>query len=449
MNKALEIIERLLRAGAKECLFVGGYVRDKQMDLRSKDIDIEVYGLSYDQIVAALQDHYSTKIVGKAFGIVSVDNRYEVNVPRRENKIGKGHTGFNVEFDPSMTPLEAARRRDFTMNSLAMTPDGRVLDPFGGSDDIEAGIMRATSEAFMEDPLRVLRGMQFAGRFGFKLDAPTIEMCKQIIDQFGELSKERVYGEWWKWASMSRTPSKGLELLVQTGWIKHFPWIANLIDVQQDPIWHPEGNGFLHTAHVTDAAAMIARREDMNDSDRGEFVLAALCHDFGKVTTSQIIDNRWRAPGHDAAGVPLSDEFLKSINTPPDRISRILPLVAEHMCHIMVKPSPRVIRRLATRLYPATVQMWSWIVESDYSGRPPLPPGNPTTSWIELAKSMDLALNKPKPTVMGRHLLEIGYKPGPEMGKVLKAAFEAELDGLFSTLEGGLQWIKDHRTLVA
>ena len=233
LDKARAIAQQLRAAGATHCLLVGGYVRDHLLGIESKDLDIEVYGLSYAQIAEALRRHHRVDLVGRSFGVVKVGNEIDISLPRSESKTGVGHTGFAVTVDPKLTPREAAARRDFTINAMAMDFDGKIFDPFGGRVDLGRGLLRATSAAFQEDPLRVLRGMQFAARFGFDMDQETVEMCRGLRHEFQHLSAERIWEEWHKWATKARYPSKGLALLQSTGWTENFPVLHAMAETPQ------------------------------------------------------------------------------------------------------------------------------------------------------------------------------------------------------------------------
>ena len=445
-NKAKAIAKKLVDAGATQCLVVGGWVRDHILGIESKDLDIEIYGLNYDQIVAALSPDFHVDLVGKSFGVVKVDNWIDVSIPRRENKNGVGHKGFDIQIDPDMTVKEAAIRRDFTVNSIAMRFNGEFVDPFSGRVDLERKVLRACSNAFREDPLRVLRGMQFAARFGFTMDAGTILMCKDLLEEYDTIAKERVFDEWKKWATKGKYPKLGLDILYKTNWIEKYPVLKSMVETPQDPIWHPEGDVFVHTGHVCNVATDIAERENLDENDRLILLFSALCHDMGKPsTTVRNNEDRWIAPKHADVGVALAQEFLTRINGPSWLTERVRPLVREHMAHVSHSggdPSDRTIRRLANRLAPATMRLWAMVCEADASGRPPLPRTNPVEHWVRVANRLAIEDQRPKPILMGRHLLSLGMKPGKEMGAVLTDAFERQLDGDFSDLAGAITWVK-------
>jgi tRNA nucleotidyltransferase (CCA-adding enzyme) len=219
-----EIIQMGKKARSRgwHVLLVGGAVRDRiRGESEFKDLDFEFYGPSSEELEEFLEELGTVKKCGKSFGVYKLrlgESDLDISLPRRESKTGKGHKGFTVECDEGLTPREAALRRDFTMNSVAMDIEtGEVIDPFGGTFDIGHGILRHTSEQFVEDPLRVLRGFQFCGRFDMEPTKETIELCRQLRPEYTELSRERVWVEWEKWCERSTVPSKGLKFLLKTG----------------------------------------------------------------------------------------------------------------------------------------------------------------------------------------------------------------------------------------
>ncbi len=357
-----------------------------------------------------------------------------------KNKIGTGHKGFNVVPDPNMGVTEAASRRDFTINSMAMSASGTIYDPFNGQKDLNDCILRATSEAFGEDPLRAMRAMQFASRFSMVVEESTIETCRQMADSKYELPKERMWEEWKKWAIKGEYPSQGLWTLMSMNWLDDE--IASMSHVPQDAEWHPEGDVFVHTCHVVDQAARIAKREQLDDEDRMTLLFSALCHDMGKPMTTEFIDGRYRARGHCEAGVDPARNFLDRIGCPGDISRAVLKLIKEHLVHAGNEPTERAVRRLATRLSPTPISLLSLLVEADHSGRPPLPKGNPFKEWEAMAEELQVREEEPKPILMGRHLIDLGMTPGREMGVVLDEAFEAQLDGAFSSLDEAIEWLE-------
>lgn len=454
-NEIMAVIEAVRNLGGR-ALLVGGAIRDMVLgsirgaEIEPKDFDIEVYGLTVEELETVLAGFGPVNAVGKSFVVIKVTLNgvpVDVSLPRRDNKTGRGHKGFIVEPDTAMTPEEAASRRDFTMNALAANPlTGEVLDFFGGVSDLRRGVLRATDpEKFVEDPLRVLRGMQFCGRYELHPDDELVAICNTIAGSFGELKMERVWTEWWKWAAKSTVPSLGLEFLRKCGWIVHFPELAALAGCPQDPAWHPEGDVWQHTLHVADAAARIAQRNALTEDERGTLLIAALCHDLGKPeATVRNTDGRLASPGHAEAGAGIAQGFLRRIGAPAALTNRVSVLVREHLAHVSVgdEPTDRAVRRLAVRLGSVSIRELSQLVEADHSGRPPLPAGNPLHAIEQRAQELGVQDELPQPILMGRHLIILGMEPGRNMGALLRRAFEAQLDGAFQNTEEAMAWVQ-------
>ncbi|KAF0170474.1 MAG: tRNA nucleotidyltransferase (CCA-adding enzyme) [Limisphaerales bacterium] len=432
---------------------VGGCVRDALLGLAVKDFDVEVFGVSYERLARALKRWGRVDFVGQSFGVAKLTTgsglAYDFAIPRRDRKVALGHKGFAVEFDADITPQEAASRRDFTINALMFDPRrGEVLDFFGGQEDLCERVLRHTSAAFVEDPLRVLRGMQFASRFNLRAAPETIALCRSIKASFGELAVERVGDEWFKWAVKSAVPSVGLRFLADTEWIEHFPEIAALRGTPQDPEWHPEGDVFTHTAHCCDALVKLPEWQAADEAARIAWMLAVLAHDFGKpaVTHEALRDGRMRivSPGHEEGGVEPALRFLERIHAPHAIRDRVPPLVANHLAHLQ-PVTDRAVRRLAKRLEPETIAGLCVIVTADHNGRPPKPLCVPEGVKALLAKAEELRVqdSAPKPILQGRHLIAAGMKPGKEFKAILHEAFEAQLEGQFGDLEGAQAWLRN------
>lgn len=429
---------------------VGGCVRDALLGIPHKDFDIEVFGVSYEHLAQALARWGKTDLVGRSFGVVKLragEFVFDFTIPRRDSKIAPGHKGFEISFESDISPKDAASRRDYTINALMFDPrTGGILDFFGGVDDLKARRLRHTSDAFVEDPLRVLRGMQFASRFRLEPAPETIELCRQIKASYAELPVERVREEWFKWASQSEVPSIGLRFLVSTRWIEHFPELRACMGTPQDKLWHPEGDVFVHTCHCCDAMAQLPQWKSADMESRIVLMLTILTHDFGKPTTTfertEHGKSRIVSPGHESAGVPIAEKFLKRIGTPVTLREKVLPMVGNHMIHYQTT-TDRAVRRLAHRLHPATIEELCLVMTADRMGRPPLPPSVPKGAQELLTRARDLQLESaaPKPILLGRHLIGLGMQPSPEFGSILRAAFDAQLEGAFFSLAEAFQWL--------
>ena len=447
LQGALTKIADLVKAAGGRALLVGGSVRDMALWLPAKDLDIEVYGIPPTSLIELLSSHFSIDLVGQVFGVIKVQGLpIDVSLSRRETKAGMGHKGFQVLSDPGMTFQEAASRRDYTINALAYDLEkAEVLDPFGGLADLHAKVLRPVSGKFAEDPLRVLRGMQLAARFDLRAHPSTIPLARGLLKEYATLPVERVWGEWAKWAGRARTPSLGLAFLHACGWTAVYPELAALEGCPQDPEWHPEGDVWTHTLWVTDAAASIATRDGLSEEDRLILVLAALCHDLGKPATTTTSEGRIRSIGH-TGRVEFIEQFLARLGAPPRLVERIVALSRQHLVHVGFAGSASHVRRLARTLGEAgeNIQALARLVEADHSGRPPIPPGLPDNmaEMLRIARELEAEAAAPKPILLGRHLLELGMKPGPRMGEILRAAFEAQLDGAFGDLSGALEWLR-------
>jgi tRNA nucleotidyltransferase (CCA-adding enzyme) len=431
---------------------VGGAVRDALLGLPTgRDFDIEVFGVTYEELARALSRWGRTDLVGRSFGVVKLgtgsDYHYDFTVPRQDSKVAPGHKGFEVEFAPALTPPEAAARRDFTINAFMYDPRARqTLDFFGGAADLRNRVLRQTSPAFAEDPLRVLRGMQFAGRFDLTAAPETVALCRQMKRACAELAVERVREEWFKWAQSSKKPSAGLRFLVETGWVDNFPEIKALIGVPQEPEWHPEGDVFVHTCHCCDALAGLEQWRAEDAESRIAHMLAVLAHDFGKPATTcrALKDGRMRilSPGHEEAGEGLAAAFLERLRAPQAIQARVLPLVRNHLFHFQLM-TDRAVRRLARRLEPENIQGLCLIITADSMGRPPQPAVEPECVRQLLAAAHELQVRQkpPEPILRGRHLVELGMEPGKAFGVILHKAYEAQLEGAFLDLTQAWRWL--------
>jgi len=446
VQEALVCISKVVDAEGGKALLVGGCVRDTVLGLCPRDFDVEVYGIPPARLEEILSRCFDVSLVGEAFGVIKIQGiPIDVSLPRRESKRGEGHRGFVVFSDTEMTPQEAASRRDFTINAMTIDPlTHELLDPFGGLQDLEHRTLRHISSKFGEDPLRVLRGLQLIGRFELTPEAETVGIANSLFTEYNTLPIERVWAEWHKWAAQSTHPSLGLLWLKQTHWIRAYPELMALEGCPQDPRWHPEGDVWTHTLHVTNEAARIAAQENLSFEDRATLVLAALCHDLGKPSTTEVTPDGVKSRGH-AKTKEIYVRFLERIGAPPKYVERVVALCLYHLTHIDFVDSPRHVRRLALSLSSSgeTIEMLCRLVEADNSGRPPLPKRLPDTmkNIERMAKELNLKNAAPQPVLLGRHLLNMGFEPGPQMGKILKSAFEAQLDGQFETLESAKEWV--------
>jgi tRNA nucleotidyltransferase (CCA-adding enzyme) len=435
---ALRIAEAVRDAGGR-ALVVGGWVRDRLLKRESKDIDIEVFGVPAEGLRTLLDALGRVETVGESFQVFKLGD-IDVSLPRRESKAGRGHRGFEVSGDPAMTIAEAARRRDFTVNAIAWDPlTGEYLDPYDGLGDLERKILRFVDPAtFGDDSLRVLRAIQFAARFGFALNERTRKLCREI--PLDDLPAERIWGEIDKLLQAPR-PSIGLALALELGTIdKLFPELRALVGCRQEPEWHPEGDVWVHTLQVVDQAR--TRVDDLPRPERIAVMLGAVCHDLGKPATTAFLDGRIRSIDHEAQGVPPATAFLDRINMRSidgyDVRKQVLGMVAYHLnpgmwFKVRNEVGDGAFRRLALKV---DLELLARLAKSDCLGREPGQFNCEAMDWfLERARSLGVERRPPGPILLGRHLLELGVRPGPRMGEILKAVYEQQLDGVVTTLD--------------
>lgn len=441
LHEAIVSLCRILHAGGGRAWLVGGCVRDALLQQEPKDIDIEVFGLAPDAVESALTEFGRWNPVGRSFGVYKLKEwPIDVSLPRREEKSGSGHRGFSIAIDPSSSLLQAARRRDFSINALLWDPlTGELADPVAGLEDLRRRRLRHCGPQFSEDPLRVLRGMQFVARFALKPAPETVALCAAIEPE--ELSVERIFEEWKKLILKGQCIRDGLEFLRATGWVRFFPELAALIDCPQDPEWHPEGDVWTHTGHCLDAFARERIGEEWEDLVVG---LAVLCHDLGKPSTTEWRDGRIRSIGHTEAGEPAALALLGRMTRHHQLIEEVIPLVREHHRPSELyanRASAAAIRRLAGRV--GRIDRLLRVARADQAGRPPRSPGDfPEGRWLkEKARALEVENQAPQPILQGRHLIQLGLPPSPKFGEILKDCFEAQLDGIFSNEADGMAFL--------
>ncbi len=372
-EEVLEFCRVVEKLGGR-VLLVGGCVRDMivsnergEAKIVPKDIDMEVYGIYPNDLLALVKEKFipvsKNDTVGNKFELMTVKAKnssfkFDISIAREDNKTGVGNKGFETHSHPEFSIEDGARRRDLTCNSMAYDPLKKLTyDPYNGKDDIRDGVLRATDDdKFIEDPVRILRLMRFAARYGWKVAPETEKLCAwmmnkeemkkrkeqrakaavlsarfdiayEILDksaiELDDEVKERVWTEFSKMFIEGGKPSMGLEFIRRVGVIdRYFPWLAELNVTEQEYEWHKEGNAWKHTLQAADAAVEIAIRENLNDVETLELVAAALSHDLGKPTTTKLawkeVKGRWKeaitSDRHDMEGGWLSSEFINAFS---------------------------------------------------------------------------------------------------------------------------------------
>ena len=422
--KIVSVIRAIADAGGRG-LLVGGYVRDRLLGIDSKDYDIEIYGLAIEALEDVLAGFGEVIQVGRAFGVVRVKGiDADISLPRRDSKTGAGHRGFDVTFDPNLNFAEASRRRDLTINSIGFDPlSDEVLDPHGGRSDLEHRVLRATdANHFAEDPLRGIRAAQFAARFEMTPDAELVKLCAQL--DLEELAPERIFEEFRKLLLKGRKPSLGLEFMRRSNMLRFFPELAALVDVPQDPEWHPEGDVWVHTLMVVDEAAGMRT----GGEDDLALMYGALCHDFGKPDATIEYGGRIRSPEHDAAGARIARSFLERLRAPGRLVDQVDALVKYHLAPALFLAqgtTAKGYRRLARNLEQAGagIDLLVRVARADHWGRTTeeakqrvFPAGE---AFLEAATNAQVVERAPVDVVQGRHLIARGFAPGPHFSDIL------------------------------
>ena len=432
-------IARVVRDHRGRALVVGGFVRDQLLGRDSRELDMEVFGIAGERLPELLGRFGRVEPVGQAFPVYKLGS-IDVALPRRESKTGRGHKGFTVSGDPFMSVEEAARRRDFTVNAISWDPlTGEYVDPVGGRDDLRRRLLRVVDRrTFADDSLRVLRALQFAGRYELMPDEETKELCRRI--SLDDLPAERVWGEFEKLLLKAERPSIGFELARELSVAARLlPEMHALIDCPQEPEWHPEGDCWIHTLMVIDEAR--ARNSDLDRARLAAVMLGAMCHDLGKPSTTAVIDGRIRSLGHEEAGVEPATRLLDRLNVHSldgfDARSQVLGMVAHHLkpgafYKVRDEISDGAFRRLAQKV---DLELLARIARADCNGRGGGFDCSAMDWFVEKARSLGVEHRPPEPILKGRHLLELGLQPGPRIGEILKAVYELQLDGKVTNLD--------------
>lgn len=301
-NKIKEIANKIKKTGGNLYL-VGGAVRDKILQKEIFDEDYCVTGLSAEEFEKLFPNAH---IRGKNFPVYDMEN-CEFALARKERKITSGHKGFGFDANKNITIEQDLSRRDITINSIAQEVlTGKIIDPFNGIEDIKNGIIRKTTDAFSEDPLRVYRVARFASTLEFKVEKETLEAMSSLKQELHTLSKERVFTELKK-ALEANKPSIFFNVLRQASVLDvHFKEIYNLIGKEQPIQYHPEGDSYNHTMIVVDNSSKLT-----NDL---KIKFACLVHDLGKGNTPEnILPHHY---GHEERGVALVSELGKRLSIP-------------------------------------------------------------------------------------------------------------------------------------
>mgnify|MGYP000481239886 FL=1 len=441
-SMAIQIAKKVKEVGGI-AYFVGGYVRDSILDIPNKDIDIEIHGIKPEILKNILSELGDIQTIGNAFGIYNLKG-YDLDIalPRKERCIGTGHKDFEVYVDPYIGTHAAARRRDFTINALMKNIlTGEIVDEFNGLNDLKNHIIRhVDSSTFREDSLRVLRACQFAARFNFKIASETINLCKTM--DLSTMPKERIAGELSKALLKAKKPSVFFNSLYECEQTKWFKEVYTLKGIKQDSEYHPEGDVYMHTMSVLDQAGGLFPTGIDNPDRYLPFMLSALCHDFGKVNTTEINSKgRLCALNHEITGIPIANDFLGRIYNNKGFIKYVDNMIKYHMkahsCFNNRSKTKTTNLMFDKLLYPKDFIL---LVYADSTGHDLDNLDNRqfnmflekamTESGFLTDRYLDYGKRISESHITAEDLINIGLKPSPLFKIILDKAWDMHLKGI-------------------
>jgi len=427
--------KEILKSGGK-IYEVGGAVRDRFLNRFHKDSDYIVTGIPIDELSKILKKFGNVAFVGKSFGVLKFTPSdepgviHDVAIPRKEVSTGDGHRDFKVTFDHRLPVEVDLARRDFTINAMARDLEtGTITDPFNGKSDLKKNLLKQVfKEAFREDPLRLLRAVQFAARFELEIEDETFECMKKYAPLIKTVSGERIAEELKKLFS-ARKPSRGFEIMLETGLLQNvLPELAACVGIKQD-----KGHDvFRHIMIVLDAAAgdkLIDHRGDI------DLMFAALLHDVGKAKTVRYVEEQKRIAffGHQIVSKRIAAKKLNGLKTTTVgvNVSAVLTLIENHMFETKSFYTDRAIRRFVAKVGKDLIlKLIDLRIADNRGGKYP----GGVQGVLKLKKRIIEELEKKPPfgpkdlAINGHDLMEIGVKPGPKMGNIIKRLVEVVLD---------------------
>lgn len=403
--KELDPIFNILKKHNAKPIIVGGFIRDNLLKIKSKDIDIEIYGISsFEKLENILKEFGSVNIVGKCFGVCKLnfnDLDLDFSLPRKDNKISSGHKGFEIEVDSTLDFKTASSRRDFTINAIGYDIlEKKILDPFNGVIDLKNRILKAVDKTkFIQDPLRVLRAVEFYSRFDLVLDSKLFTLCENMVNKnlLNELPKSRIFGEIQKLILKSPKPSTGFKLLKKLHCFKYFKPIDSLSvkDLNQ-------------TLSYLDKI-----KQQRIDSPKLQTILslAVLCNKFNSAQTTQFITN-------------LSDE--------KELLKEVLILNKSNLKNSYTDSE---LYRLATKVTIESFLIYQELIhDSDRE----------FDDLKQRAITLDILNKKVPPLLQGRDILALGIKPSKEFSKILSLAYELQINMEIKNHKEAIVWLKNY-----
>jgi putative nucleotidyltransferase with HDIG domain len=423
-----QAVEDILRHG--RIYEVGGTVRDRLLGRLNStpDRDYLVTGIPYDELTKILQNHGQVNLVGKSFGVIKFtqivgdeSQTFDITLPRTEHSTGVGHKDFAVSFDPFLKVEEDLSRRDFTINAMAWALDtNELVDPLGGREDLEKRQLRIVyDKSFEDDPLRMLRAVQFAARLEFDIEPKTFQAMRRHSALINTVSKERIAEELNKLFTLAEKPSMGFRLMEKTGLLREIlPELQACVGVDQPGGYH-KYDVFEHTLHTIDACRPSLRLR-----------LAALFHDINKPQHKQVVEDGATFYGHELSGAKTVRRVMRRLRYGNDLIDEVATLVERHMFTTSVtdKGLRRLLRRVGENLIfdlldlrradvkaqgrggiTEDVDRFEQQIREELSRKPPLTVSDLALDGYDIMKMFDLP-------------------PGPMVGRIINHLLECVLD---------------------
>ena len=438
---AIDIVKKLNSAGYN-ALFAGGCVRDEIMGIEPDDYDIAT-DAHPDEVMAFFE---KTVPVGAQFGVVLVvidDIPFQVATFRSDGRYIDGRHPENVSLSASAE--EDALRRDFTINGLMFDPiAGKLYDYVNGEKDIQDRIIRCIGEPrerFTEDKLRLMRAVRFAARFGYQIEAKTLDAIKELAPTILEVSYERIQMELVK-IFTGKNAGTGLQLLRDTGLLAQvLPEVSAMAGVPQPRDFHPEGDVFTHTKLALDNLTKPSEDEIAFSISppKPALAFAALLHDVGKPLTFKITD-RIRFYGHNKIGAEIANSICTRLRFSNDEREKIVACVENHMTFMNA-------HRMKESTLKRLVRRETFLDELALHKADCLASHGKLDNWefcIRRFEEYSVEEIKPTPLINGHDLINLGYNPGPIFKEILDAVEEAQLDNQINTKEEALKFVMEN-----
>jgi tRNA nucleotidyltransferase (CCA-adding enzyme) len=407
---------------------VGGTVREilRGAGTGSLDEDYLASGIEYDDLVSRLERFGSVNLVGKSFGVIKFtppsERTVDISLPRTEFSTGIAHRDFSVRFDPRLPVEKDLERRDFTVNSMALHVGTHLLvDPLGGRADLEKRLLRVNRrDSFLEDPLRILRGVQLMARLDFTIEELTRADMRSNVALLASVSAERVRDELNKMLELAAAPSRGFVFMHEEGILPFvLPELEATFGVEQNE-FHPD-DVFMHSLKSCDRA-------------RPELHLrwSALLHDIGKKEMKQVVDGRTVFYRHEEASARDAEAILDRLRCPRELRKKVVSLIVHHMFNITDDWSETAVRRFIVRAGRENLDDLLALREADGLSRDDgavVAQNAAIRKRFERVLASEAAFKIGDLAIGGADIMEtLGIAEGPEVGKILRTLFEAVVE---------------------